>query len=124
MKDIFHYRDMEEAKSIIEKHISLSKKTMEEYSIELDLLYEKACVYFGMDYENPLAENLFLERIERDPENLINIVDKNWTGKTKDTYLNIMIMYLKSLMEEKSPMEWKELKKYSSTIDKYSERYV
>ena len=53
-----------------------------------------------MDYGNPEAENLFLDRMKYDPLNIINLITQNWTGGTQKTYMNMVIVYLRSLIQD------------------------
>tara|TARA_R110000751_G_scaffold4975_4_gene23579 strand:+ start:5995 stop:6945 length:951 start_codon:yes stop_codon:yes gene_type:complete len=91
---------MENALKLIEKHTDISPGTLGQYKSQLRSLYVKGSEYFGMDSENPLVEDLFLDRVKEDPENMINIINKNWKGGTAKTYLNVLIVYLRCLIHE------------------------
>jgi len=91
---------MEKAFESIERNTSVKDTTIKMYKSQLKNLYEKGSVYFGMDYENPLAEQLFLDRVKYDPDNIINVITKNWTGGTQKTYMNAIIVYMRSLIQD------------------------
>lgn len=91
---------MEKAFESIERNTSVKDTTIKMYRSQLKNLYEKGSVYFDMDYGNPLAEQLFLDRVKYDPDNIINIITKNWTGGTQKTYMNVIIVYMRSIIQD------------------------
>ena len=122
---------MEEAYQLIEKHTDIAPGTLRQYKSQIFTLYKRGSEYFGFDSENPLlstasAEDLFLERVKTDPENIINIIKKNWKGGTAKTYFNIVIVYLRCLLQEESitesPMTQK-VRDLGRTISKFREMW-
>ena len=95
---------MENALKLIEKHTDISQGTLRQYKSQLRSLYVKGSEYFGMDgvtdIKEKVYEDLFLDRVKEDPENMINIINKNWKGGTAKTYLNVLIVYLRCLIHE------------------------
>ena len=86
---------MEKAFESIERNTSVKDTTIKMYRSQLKNLYEKGSVYFDMDYGNPQAEQLFLDRVKYDPDNIINIITTNWSGGTQKTYMNAIIVYMR-----------------------------
>jgi hypothetical protein len=91
---------MEKALALMDEKSMVSDLTLKQYGSQLRSLYTKGAVYFDMDYGNPEAENLFLDRMKYDPLNIINLITQNWTGGTQKTYMNMVIVYLRSLIQD------------------------
>ncbi len=91
---------MEKALALMNEKSMVSDLTLKQYGSQLRSLYAKGAVYFDMDYGNPEAENLFLDRMKYDPLHIINLITQNWTGGTQKTYMNMVIVYLRSLIQD------------------------
>ncbi len=91
---------MDKALELMNEKSMVSELTLKQYGSQLRSLYTKGAVYFDMDYGNQEAENLFLDRMKYDPLNIINLITNNWTGGTQKTYMNMVIVYLRSLIQD------------------------
>lgn len=91
---------MEKALALMNEKSMVSDLTLKQYGSQLRSLYAKGAVYFDMDYGNPEAENLFLDRMKYDPLHIINLITQNWVGGTQKTYMNMVIVYLRSLIQD------------------------
>ena len=118
---------MEGVMSLIEKHSVVAETTLNQYRSQFNVLFKRASDYFGLNIENELGFGLLLDRIKFDPENIINVIVKNWTGGTQKTYMNIVIVYLRSLIQEEyrdTSKRTDEAVRILSSLDKYREVWV
>ena len=91
---------MDKSFESIVRNTSVKEGTIKMYKSQLKNLYEKGSVYFDMDYGNPQAEELFFDRVKYDPTNIINIISQNWVGGTQKTYMNVVIVYMRSIIQD------------------------
>jgi len=125
---------MEEAYQLIEKHTDIAPGTLRQYKSQIFSLYKRGSEYFGFVHFNENEgsppnkdhEEVFLNIIKTDPENIINIIKKNWKGGTAKTYFNIVIVYLRCLLQEESITEsptTQKVRDLGRTISKFREMW-
>ncbi len=91
---------MEKAFESIVRNTSVKEGTIKMYKSQLKNLYEKGAIHFDIDYGTPEAEDKFFNFIKFDPLQVIKLIMKNWTGGTQKTYVNAVIVYMRSLIQD------------------------
>ena len=91
---------MEKAFESIVRNTSVKDTTIKMYKSQLKNLYEKGAIQFDIDYGTPEAEDKFFNFIKFDPLQVIKLIMNNWTGGTQKTYVNAVIVYMRSLIQD------------------------